>query len=70
VSLFGLVAHIKSLEEKTPATFTPKANKRAEKKRQPVYLEDDLRLIRGDDPEKSYQSLRKRGVVIELSAYL
>lgn len=69
-SLFGLVAHIKSLEEKAPATSAPKADKQAEKRRQPVHLEDDLRLITSDDPEESYQSLRKRGVVIELSAYL
>lgn len=69
-SLFGLVAHIKSLEDRALTTSTPKATKQAEKKRQPVYLEDDLRLIRDDDPEESYRSLRKRGVVIELSAYL
>ncbi|MDP4532887.1 hypothetical protein Q9252_12100 [Marinobacter salarius] len=68
-TLFGLVGHIKSLEGETPETSTPKATKRAEKKRQPVYLEDDLRLIRVDDPEESYQSLRKRGSVIQLSAY-
>jgi len=35
-----------------------------------MYVEDDLRLIRDDDPEDTYQSLRKRGVIIELSAYL
>lgn len=68
--LFELVAHIKHLEEKGPAAPPPKVRSRTKEKPTPVYLEDDLRLIRDDDPEESYQSLKARGVVIEISSYL
>ena len=68
--LFELVAHIKHLEEKKPAAPPPKARSRRKEKPAPVYLEDDLRLIRDDDPEESYQTLKARGVVIEISSYL
>ena len=68
--LFELVAHIKHLEERKPAAPSPKVRSRTKEKPTPVYLEDDLRLIRDDDPEESYQSLKARGVVIEISSYL
>jgi len=68
--LFALVAHIKDLGERAPATPPPKVRSRTKDKPAPVYLEDDLRLIRDDDPEESYQSLKARGVVIEISSYL
>jgi len=68
--LFSLVAHIKNLEDKTTAQPATKANPQKKEKLRPMYVEDDLRLIQDDDPEDTYQSLRKRGVIIELSAYL
>jgi hypothetical protein len=68
--LFSLVAHIKNLEDKTTAQPATKANPQKKEKLRPMYVEDDLRLIRDDDPEETYQSLRKRGVIIEISAYL
>lgn len=62
--LFALVAHINDLGERAPAAPPPKNHSRTKEKPAPVYLEDDLRVIRDDDPEKSYQSLKTRGVVI------
>jgi hypothetical protein len=68
--LFSLVAHIKKLEEKTPAQPETKAGPQKKEKLRPVYLKDDLRLTRDEDSEATYRSLKKRGVIIELSAYL
>ncbi|WP_254774518.1 ATP-binding protein [Marinobacter sp. AC-23] len=69
--LFSLVAHIKNLNEKNETTAKqaqPKRDKRT--LLDPVYVDDDLRLIRQEDPEKSYQSLKSRGTVIDLLAYI
>ena len=68
--LFALVAHINDLGERAPAASPPKNHSRTKEEPAPVYLEDDLRVIRDDDPKKSYQSLKTRGVVIEISSYL
>lgn len=68
--LFSLVAHIKNLEDKTTAQPVTKANTQKKEKLRPMYVEDDLRLIRDNDSEETYTSLRKRGVIIEISAYL
>ena len=68
--LFELVAHIKHLGEIEPAAPPPKVSSRKKEMLAPVHLEDDLRLMRDDDPEESYQILKARGVVIEISSYL
>jgi len=68
--LFALVAHIKDLGDRAPAAPPPKVRSRTKEKPAPVYLEDDLRLISDDDPEESYQSLKARGVVIDIAPYL
>lgn len=69
-SLFELVGHIKNLEERSVDMPVQKTSPRKSKKPSPVYVEDDLRLVQGEDPEMTYQALRKKGVIIELSAYL
>jgi hypothetical protein len=69
-SLFELVGHIKNLEERSVDMPVQKTSTRKSKKPSPVYVEDDLRLVQGEDPEMTYQALRKKGVIIELSAYL
>ena len=69
-SLFELVGHIKNLEERSVDMPVQKTSPRKSKKPSPVYVEDDLRLVQGEDPEMTYQALRKKGVIIELSTYL
>ncbi|WP_275931574.1 hypothetical protein [Aeromonas sp. 1HA1] len=66
--LFGLVAHIRNLQErKAPLgkPVKPKAEPLC-----PVYLDNDLRQLRDDDPLLSYQNLKQVGIIIELAAYL
>ncbi|MGE6235352.1 ATP-binding protein [Aeromonas media] len=66
--LFGLVAHIRNLQErKAPPgkPVKPKAEPLC-----PVYLDNDLRQLRDDDPLLSYQNLKQVGIIIELAAYL
>jgi len=69
-SLFELVGHIKNLEERSVDMPVQKTSARKSEKPSPVYVEGDLRLEQRDDPEMTYQALREKGVIIELSAYL
>lgn len=69
-NLLELVAHIKDLEDRTSDLPIPKKSSSKAQKLQPVYVENDLRLASGEDSESVYQTLRKKGVIIELSAYL
>jgi len=66
--LFGLVAQVRSLQEKT----TPKQalNKAAAKPTKPVYLKNDLRLVRQNSGDETYSNFQEMGVVIRLDRFL
>ncbi|MDE1265806.1 ATP-binding protein [Vibrio aestuarianus] len=66
--LFGLVAHIKSLEDK-PATKS-KPEKSIVAKLKPRYVENDLRLLRSDEPMSTYAHLKKEGMILDITPYL
>ncbi|RCU51048.1 ATP-binding protein [Corallincola holothuriorum] len=66
--LFGLVAHIKSLEdepEQPSKTSTPTA-----KKLTPTYVDNDLRLLRSDEPMSTYRTLKNEGNILDITPYL
>jgi hypothetical protein len=66
--LLGLVAHIRSLQEKTPSKAVQK--KVVVKPSKPVYMENDLRLVRQNSGSETYGKLQKMGVIIQLDSYL
>ncbi|MDV7105397.1 ATP-binding protein [Vibrio sp. TH_r3] len=66
--LFGLVAKVKELKDPTPQIKKKKQKK--ELGYTPVYISNDLRIMRDDDPEFTYQNLVKGGVVIDLMQYM
>ncbi|ABA90165.1 Tn7 transposase DNA-binding protein TnsC [Syntrophotalea carbinolica DSM 2380] len=69
--LFGLVSHVRNLQEKTePRTEPAKPVRQKAAPLKPVYLDNDLRLMRDDDPQVSYQNFKRSGVIIDLTAYL
>jgi len=65
--IFGLLAHIKALEDK-PDTVVPK--KTPPVALIPVYQDQDLRLLRDDDAMTTYNNLKKEGLVIDITCYL
>ncbi|MFG1487856.1 ATP-binding protein [Oceanospirillum sp. HFRX-1_2] len=66
--LFGLVAHIRFLQEKRIPK--PTSKKESPTPLKPRYLENDLRLIRHDSANEAYRQLKKMGVVIQLDNFL
>lgn len=66
--LFGLVAHIKSLNDK-PAVAAKSATPKVHKL-QPVYVENDLRLLHGDEPLSTYNNLKNTGMILDITPYL
>ncbi|WED62137.1 hypothetical protein [Vibrio alginolyticus] len=66
--LFGLVAHIKSLEDK-PATKS-KPEKSIVAKLRPHYVDNDLRLLRSDNPMSTYNNLKREGMILDITPYL
>lgn len=68
--IFGLVAHIKNLQDKRdPPKVFPK-NKNQKKVNDPKYLKNDLRLLRNNDSRIAYENLKQSGIIIDISAYL
>ncbi|MNR21531.1 hypothetical protein D3C85_1384370 [compost metagenome] len=67
-NLFGLMAHIRNLQEKKAPPGKPVKPK--VEPLCPVYLDNDLRQLRNDSSLLSYQNLKQGGVIIELAAYL
>jgi len=65
-NLFDLVAHIKNLKEKPPANNKP--NKSKTVKLVPAYVAGDLRLMH-DKTGKTYSTMKKSGVVLNISDY-
>lgn len=65
-NLFDLVAHIKDLKEKKPANNKP--NKSKTVKLVPAYVAGDLRLMH-DKTGKTYNTIKKSGVVLNISDY-
>jgi hypothetical protein len=65
--LLGLVSKVKELKDPSPK-ITKKG--RVSNKYTPIYIDDDLRVLRDDDSGKSYEALCRSGVIIELSNYL
>ncbi|MBF4391049.1 ATP-binding protein, partial [Vibrio anguillarum] len=66
--LFGLVAKVKELKDPTPQIKKKKQKK--ESGYIPVYIDEDLRVLRDSDPDMNYEALYRSGVIIELSDYL
>lgn len=66
--LFGLVAHIKSLEDKTVAVEKPSGSK--VKKIEPRFVERDLRLLRNDEPMSTYSNLKNEGMILDITPFL
>lgn len=64
-NLFELIALINDLKE--PDKPKPKKEKAVY---EPIYIEDDLRLYRDDDPNIYYKNLVNHGVVIDMTPYL
>ncbi|WP_336270567.1 ATP-binding protein [Vreelandella arctica] len=71
--IWTLVEHVKRLEDPQKGNAEKKApasDKAKVKALQPRYTENDLRLMRQNDAEKSYQHFKKKGVIIDFLAYL
>lgn len=66
--LFGLVAHIKSLEDKTVAVEKSSGSK--VKKLEPRFVERDLRLLRNDEPMSTYSNLKNEGMILDITPFL
>jgi hypothetical protein len=66
-NLFDLVAHIKNLKENKPENNKPKKSKPA--KLVPAYVLGDLRLMH-DKNGNTYNTMKKSGVVLNISDYL
>nr|WP_320136372.1 ATP-binding protein [uncultured Amphritea sp.] len=65
-NLFELIAHINSLEEKSPK---PEKKKSKVTKLTPAYVENDLRMM-VSSKGNSYKSMQGAGVILKLSDYL
>lgn len=66
--LFGLVAHIKSLEDKPePAPKLPTLDK---EKLEPDYVNNDLRLLRSDESMSTYNTLKSERMILDITPYL
>ncbi len=65
--LFGLVAHIKSLEDKPVADN--KTTKLKVTKLEPCYVDNDLRLLRSDKPMSTYSNLKSEGMILDITPY-
>ena len=65
--LFGLLAHIKSLEDKPISK--PKPKKKAEKLT-PKFVDNDLRLLITDSSIASYNNLKKSGLILDISKFI
>lgn len=68
--LFGLVAHIRDLQDRDKVSHSAKKAKSKAEVLRPAFLPNDLRLLRDDDPQVSYENMKNSGVIIELAAYL
>ncbi|MCG9731113.1 ATP-binding protein [Shewanella sp. Isolate13] len=66
--LFGLVAHIKSLSEMHRQPAKPVRSK--VEKLKPVYVENDLRLLRTDTPMSTYKNMKRAGMILDITPYL
>ncbi len=66
--LFGLVAHIKSLEDKSFSESKP--TKPQVTKLEPNYVDNDLRLFRSDEPMSTYHHLKSEGMILDITPYL
>lgn len=66
--LFGLVAHIKSLEDKT--VVVEKSSGSKVKKLEPRFVERDLRLLRNDEPMLTYSNLKNEGMILDITPFL
>ncbi|MEJ6079165.1 ATP-binding protein [Vibrio sp. 1-Bac 57] len=66
--LFGLIAHIKQLSE-SPNTAL-KATTKTIEKLQPIFVKNDLRLLRGDEPLSTYRNLKNEGMILDITPYL
>lgn len=66
--LFGLVAHIKSLGDKPSQPLKPAKSK--VEKLTPVYVDNDLRLLRTDEPMSTYHNMKSAGMILDITPYL
>jgi len=66
--LFGLVAHIKSLEDKPEQVLKPSSSK--VEKLEPYFVDNDLRLLRNDEPMSTYNNLKSEGLILDITTYL
>ncbi|MDR5899481.1 ATP-binding protein [Halomonas vilamensis] len=66
--IFSLVAYIKELQEKEEPR--PAKSRTKVSKIQPTFLDGDLRLLRDDDLNISYQNFKANGVVVDMLAYI
>ena len=65
--LFGLMAHIRDLKDKKPS---PKKTQPKSVHIKPIFTEQDLRLLRKDSGEGTYQQLKKEGLIISIEHYI
>jgi hypothetical protein len=65
--LFGLLAHIKALEDKSIPK--PKAKKKTEKLT-PKFVDNDLRLLITESSIVSYSNLKKSGLILDISKFI
>lgn len=66
--LFGLVAHIKSLKDKDSVKTKSSSSKVT--KLEPSFVENDLRLLRSDEPMSTYHHLKNEGMILDITSYL
>jgi hypothetical protein len=66
--IFGLVAHIKSLEDKPDPILKPSSSKG--EKLEPSFVENDLRLLRSDDQMSTYNNLKSEGLILDITPFL
>jgi len=66
--LFGLVAHIKSLEDKPDQVFKTSSSK--VEKLEHSFVDNDLRLLRNDEPMSTYNNLKSEGLILDITPYL
>ncbi|KGJ95991.1 ATP-binding protein [Thalassotalea sp. ND16A] len=66
--LFGLVAHIKSLQDK-PIDLGRPSNKKKQKL-QPKFMIQDLRQFHSSEPLGTYKHLKQEAIILDISPYL
>ncbi len=66
--IFGLIAHVKQLQEKP--LVSSKDKKPKVEPVTPNYMKGDIRQLHDSAPQVSYQNLKKAGVVIDLTSHL